>query len=107
MKTPKCWVSEMPKCFDHCSVNTCIDMRPVEMEMLIERVQQDAFKSGRVNGLTKAVWIVSSRTIPPKNPAYTRAIEESVVFLKAEIERLKRGEDSANVVCHCTPPQEK
>lgn len=79
-----------------------VEMRCNAMVKCIETIQQDAFESGRVDGLTKAVCIVSSRTIPPKNASYTRAIEEAVVFLKSEIERLKRGEDSANVVC--TPP---
>jgi hypothetical protein len=63
----------------------------------LEDALESAEKRGRVVGLEKAICVVSSRLVPPKNPSYTRAIEESVVFLKAEIERKS---DDFNVTTH-------
>lgn len=64
----------------------------------IIRIQEDA----HLEGLKRAVEIVSLRIATPKNKSFTAAIDEAKVFLGAEIER-----GGKPAYCVCTTPQNK
>lgn len=91
MRSSREWVEGV---FDGANLTpeSRFDFNAKSLEDLIESVKQEAFKEahymGRICGLRDAAAVIQTRKSELKNEAYNCAVEECLVFVRAETERL-------------------
>jgi hypothetical protein len=87
MKSALEWLNEVGETVANDCFSPDAGVPGRDTELLIGRIQSDAYTAGRVAGLREAARIVNSKHSEIKNAAYNSGVFQCVVFIEAELDR--------------------